>query len=60
MFGEEKYYLDLSRKLLDMYTIDELLYELDIDPVDYLADLIMTGQLNVDSLIDQLDHDEEA
>lgn len=60
MFGEEKYFLDLSRKLLDMYTIDELLYELDLDPVDFLADLIMTGQLNVDSLIDQMDHDEEA
>lgn len=45
MFGEEGFYYDLARKLLDAYSLDQVLEIAEADPVDILAELLMSQQL---------------
>jgi len=48
MFNEETFFRNIARRLLDHYTIEEMLEIQEIDAVDWLAELIMTNQMPID------------
>lgn len=47
MWDEDKYFQELARRLLDAYTIEDILDISETDPVDLLAELIRTNQITI-------------
>jgi hypothetical protein len=48
MFDEEKYYWNIAQKLLDGYTMDEILLISGLPPQEALVELMMANVIDID------------
>jgi len=48
VFDEEKYYWNIAQKLLDGYTMDEILLIAGLPPQEALVELMMANVIDID------------